>query len=228
MDVERIMSKKLSQKGSRNSEMVKIAAYEVHHYLSVNYHGCGERVKNYFRPFRSWFIVPWIAYSFEVSMNAKTVLSPWWEDKVGFSPWVQGYALAYNVAQFCLLLLQYICGIKMNESHQNYYHKVCKLQMNAYDTVFKEVDLTELTDLSQIDSTLVVQVDDDEMKLAWEYKAAVRSLQLTNQINYNFSPTILGINMNISMDTPIYVLLLLLNAFVTLSQSSMKAKLYIF
>ena len=191
-DVQRTISQKLtSQNDSRNSEMVKIAAYEVHYYLSVNYQECGERVKKYFRPFRPWFIVPWLAYSFEVSMNAKTVLSTWWEDKVGFSSWVQEYALAYNIAHFCLLLVQYLCGIKMNESHQNYYHKVCKLQMNAYDTVFPDVDSAETNsiELSQLNSDQVVQVDDDKMKLVWKYKAVARSLQITNQINYNFSPT---------------------------------------
>ena len=56
------------------------------------------------------------------------------------------------------------------------------------------------------------------------YQARARELHVDYQIHYNFSPVIWGIHMNISMDTPLYVIVLLLNAFIVLSQSFFDSK----
>ena len=174
----------------------KHGANKVHKLLSDEYDKSGEEIEKLSHPFRPWFIIPWVAYVFETSISAKHVLMPWEEgSKDSFSIWVKIYTMLYSVTQFWMLLIQYLCALKINGSHQQYCRETRKLQMTAFDK-------------DGIDDAFIIS-----------YKAHARKLNIEFQANYNFSPTIWGFHMNIPMDSPIYVLLLLLNTFVTLSQS---------
>ena len=177
-----------------NSDDANFIAEEIHNELSMEYDNSGEIVERLFKPFKPWFIIPWIAYAFETSLSAVDVLSPWEEGKT-FSLWVKLYTLSYSVVEFFLLIIQYICALKINGLHQKYCRNTRKLQMTAMDK----------------------SNTNEDVKM--QYKAIARQLHVDNQVNYNFSPEIWGIHVNISMDSPLYAIILLLNAFVTLSQS---------
>ena len=177
-----------------SSLSAKSLAEKIHNFLTIEYDKSGANVETLSKPFQYWFILPWIAYTFETSISVQNQLSPWEEDKSVFSIWAKLYTLFYSVTQFCLLLMQYLCALKINSHHQEYCRKTRSLQMKAFDDHQCENFMTD-------------------------YKAAARKLQVEHQVHYNFSPMIWGIDVNISMDTPVYAILLLLNTFVALSQS---------
>ena len=125
-------SRNTIQTGSREINLNDVeptqVANEIHRLLSDNYDKYGKKVEALSNPFRPWFIIPWIAYVFETSINAKSVLSPWEEGaNMSFSIWVKMYTLLYSVTQFCMLLIQYLCALKINGSHQEYCREVRKL-----------------------------------------------------------------------------------------------------
>ena len=183
---------------SRGDENVQQTAEKIHSKLSEKYDIAGHEVEESFKPFRPWFIIPWIAYVYETSISVQNVLLPW-EQQVGvFSLWAKLYTLSYSITQFYLLLIPYMCALKMNGCHQDYCRITRKLQMEA---------LNGITNQDKVG-----------------YQARARELHVDYQIHYNFSPVIWGIHMNISMDTPLYVIVLLLNAFIVLSQSFFDSK----
>ena len=180
---------------SQVGKSVQQRAEEIHSRLSEKYDRAGDEVEKSFKPFRPWFIIPWIAYVYETSISVQNVLLPW-EQRVGlFSLWAKLYTLSYSITQFYLLLIPYMCALKMNGCHQEYCRNTRKLQMEA-------LKFNNITNQSKV----------------W-YQARARELHVDYQINYNFSPVVWGIHMNISMDTPLYIIVLLLNAFIVLSQS---------
>ena len=183
---------------------VSIIAREIHNKLSDEYNNSGVIVERLFKPFKPWFIIPWIAYAYETSISAQNVLSPWEEGRKTFSAWVKVYTILYSVTQFCLLIIQYLCALKMNGCHQEYCRNTRKLQMEAMQ-----------------------EANTDESKKI-TYRAIARTLHVENQVNYDFSPEIWGIHMNINMDTPMFSILLLLNAFVSLSQSFFDSNAHIY
>ena len=194
-DIEVVKSNVQQQQVLQQKQESKDAANEIHKLISDKYDTSGKEIELLSYPFRPWFIIPWVAYVFETSISPKNVLLAWEEGaNMSFSLWVKVYTLMYSVTQFWMLLIQYLCALKMNGSHQEYCRETRKLQMTVFDETHNREFIVE-------------------------YKARARKLNVEFQANYNFSPTISGFHMNIPMDSPIYVILLLLNTFVTLSQS---------
>ena len=110
------------------------AAKEVHDKFSMEYKHRGEAVENITGIFGPWFIIPWIAFSFVTTIKPHDVLLPWWEgSEKTASDWSRTYYLLYHVTQFYLLLSQYMCGLKMNDYHYNFYRIMRRKQLAAYD-----------------------------------------------------------------------------------------------
>ena len=112
----------------------RLAAVRVHKTLSAEYKRRGEDVQKIASIFETWFIIPWIAFFFVTAINTQDVLLPWWQgtDRT-VSGWSKAYYLLYHITQFYLLISQYVCGLKMNEYHDNFYQSLRQLQLEFYD-----------------------------------------------------------------------------------------------
>ena len=166
----------------------RLAAVSVHKTLSAEYKKRGEHVQKIASIFEPWFIIPWIAFFFVTANNAQDVLLPWWQGSDrNVSDWSKAYYLLYHLTQFYLLISQYVCGLKINEYHDNFYRSMRRLQLEAYDN--------EL------------------------YKAQSCQLQVHYEAMNNFAPRIVGINIKTSMESPLYIFLLLIGIFLKTSNT---------
>ena len=142
--------------------------------LTANYINKGKRAQKVARIFQKWFLFPWIVFFLASSLEAKNVLRVWNGDRVGILPLPLAYYLLYNINQILLLLIPYLCGLKMDYYHHKFYNNM-KLKV-GYQT-----------------AKLIPEVD-----------------------NYNFVPRVWGLDIKVQMDSPIYILFLILSLLFTI------------
>ena len=99
----------------------------------------GEKAQKVTRIFQTWFLFPWIVFFIASSLEAKNVLRVWNGDKVEILPLPLAYYFLYNINHIILLLIPYLCGLKMNYYHHELYNniklKVDYQQDDSYDFV---------------------------------------------------------------------------------------------
>ena len=162
----------------------------------LEYRQRGEKAQQLMYPFTVWFLTPWLTYLATVKVNPNFLLSPWTESASTVS---QFFHLVNTAYKTLLLLLQYVFALKINQYHRDYY-----LQMNA-KMVFKFENGGK----------------QQEMAEAFKQEYFAEASQLTSAVtlhdDYNFYPTFLSINPRIAVDGPLYILFLLLDVFVNIS-----------
>ena len=88
----------------------------------------GERVQKVARIFQTWFLFPWIIFFIASSLEAKNVLRVWNGDRIEILPLPLAYYLLYNINQIMLLLIPYLCGLKMDYYHHKFYKQEVSCQ----------------------------------------------------------------------------------------------------
>lgn len=106
--------------------------------LSQNYHQHGKKSRMFCDIFKTWFIVPWLTYFIATSIKTTDVLTPWLKDEQKIEvekkllPAI--YYIMYNIFQLISLLVGYLCGLKMNTYHHDYYAAMRRAQLNAFNS----------------------------------------------------------------------------------------------
>ena len=94
------------------------------------YEGKGENVQKVAGIFQTWFLFPWIIFFIASSLECKNVLRVWNGDREEILPLPLAYYLLYNINQIMLLLIPYLCGLKMDYYHHKFYkrHVSCQTE----------------------------------------------------------------------------------------------------
>lgn len=113
------------------------ASSNTHQALSRQYEESGKQAQQVGEIFKTWFILPWIAFLISNYVKAELVLSPWVqgdeEKDLGVQHWLATfYYMVYAILQVILILVQYVTALKMNTDHGEYYGKLREKQLNAH------------------------------------------------------------------------------------------------
>jgi len=120
------------------------ASSNTHQALSRQYEKSGKQAQHVGEIFKTWFILPWIAFLISNYVKAELVLSPWVqgeeEKDLGVQHWLATfYYMMYAILQVILILVQYITALKMNTDHGEYYGKLREIQLNAHKSNSRRV-----------------------------------------------------------------------------------------
>lgn len=173
----------------------------------------GEKVTPFTSTFQSWFVLQWFIYFLAIFIDLTYYIRPWLgggDVKYSFKIYQQhGYEYGYLslciVYDITVLIVPFICGIKMNKYHQNYY---CNSKLvNAKKDQFDQFDFLDSRTFDFLDGTVA-----ERDKGALEY-ALITRLKVEKEEEFDFTPSILGIN--IPLTNPGYILSIVI-AMVTL------------
>ena len=156
-----------------------------------DYERRGKEVKRMMTPFKWWFLTPWIMFLVMTLINPHTLLTPWtrYEDSKLLSM-SQVYYLLLVVLKAFQVFTQNACVMAMNNYHQEYYRKMTRRFMKGFT--------------QDVDSTPKYQEEAKEFFFVFNEK-------------FSFHPNFLCINARIDVDTPYFVLCLILGIFVSSS-----------
>ena len=182
-DHELLISKKFLQDWKKVSNDFK-QIYE-------NYHKVGKQIQVYQELFQTWFIVPWVIYFVNSSLETYHILRPWNADGDGDTPpsdIPSIYYLLYNINQLITLIVPFLCAKKINTYHQKYFKHMRTEQIKRYD-------------------------DDPS------YLSFARQLMVERNDRYDFEPRLVGTSITISIGNPLFVILLLVGLLLSVSES---------
>ena len=165
------------------------------------YHKIGKKVQIYQERFQTWFIVPWIIYFINSSLKTYKVLRPWNVDGDGDTPpsdIPSIYYLLFNIIQFITLIVPFLCAKKINTYHQKYFKHMRTEQIKQY--------MHEN------------QSDEKDQRRARCLSFACQ-LMVDRNDRYDFEPCLVGTSITISIGNPLFVILLLVGLFLSVSES---------
>ncbi len=167
------------------------------HAEKKEYERRGKQVKRMMKPFKYWYLTPWIMFLFMTFVNPHTLLTPWtrYEDSKLLSM-SQIYYLLFVILKAIQLFIQNACAVQMNVYHREYYRKMVRRFKKGV-------------------------TNNDENKTR-EYQEEARDFSFVFNDKFNFYPNILCIDAKINVDTPFYVLSLVIGIFVTASDGLFK------
>ncbi len=174
---------------------------ETWHKEKKEYEKRGKLVKRLMTPFKDWFLTPWLIFLFMTFINPHTLLTPWtrYEESKLLSM-SQVYYLLLVIMKAAQLFIQNVCAVKMNIYHREYFRKMVKRFKKGFTN----------------------ETNEDIEK---EYQEEARDFAFVFNDKFNFYPSILCIDAKINLDTPLYVLGLVLGIFITASDGLFKQKL---
>ena len=166
------------------------------------YHKIGKQVQVYQELFQTWFIVPWIIYFVNSSLKTYHILRPWNVDGDGDTPPSEIssiYYLLYNINQLITLIVPFLCAKKINTYHQKYFKHMRTEQIKRY--------------MNQRDRS------DPNGGSRARCLSFARQLMVDKNDRYDFEPRLVGTSITISIGNPLFVILLLVGLFLSVSES---------
>ena len=167
-------------------------AEDFHKLKTEHYEHRGDRAKTILKIFSTWFIIPWVIYLVEISLDADNLLKVWessdYEYDLYNMPEVGLYVA--NINMIIMLVVPYICSHIMNAAHTKYLSKLRTKQLEKYQTGSR--------------------------------KALAVLHKIERNQDYDFTPRVLFSNIEICIQQPFYAAFLLLSAFFTLSNNLIK------
>ena len=118
-------SKEMADFDLGKNEAIKEHSLQMHQYRKR-----GPQVEQIMFPFNIWFMLPWITHYLTTSINPHLILAPW----MSHMHVTRIFYLTYNVLKFAELLVQYLCALKMNQYHNEYYDKMRDKQILKYQS----------------------------------------------------------------------------------------------
>ena len=156
-----------------------------------NYNKTGKEVQIYQELFQSWFIVPWVIYFINTSLKTYHVLRPWNADGDGDTP-------PSNIPSIYYLLFNIIQFITLIVPF------LCAKKINTYHQKYFKLRRVEQ----------LKQYKDDPSRLSF-----ARQLMVDENDRYDFEPRIWGTSITVSVGNPLFVVLLLVGLFLSVSES---------
>ena len=156
-----------------------------------NYNKTGKEVQIYQELFQSWFIVPWVIYFINTSLKTYHVLRPWNADGDGDTP-------PSNIPSIYYLLFNIIQFITLIVPF------LCAKKINTYHQKYFKLRRAEQ----------LKQYKDDPSRLSF-----ARQLMVDENDRYDFEPRIWGTSITVSVGNPLFVVLLLVGLFLSVSES---------
>ena len=163
------------------------------------YHKIGKQVQVYQELFQTWFIIPWVIYFINSSLKTYNVLRPWNLDGDGDTPpsdIPSIHYLLFNINQLITLIVPFLCAKKINTYHHKYFKHMRTKQIKRYMNQSDKLDPRKARCLS-----------------------FARQLMVDRNDRYDFEPRIVGTSITISIGNPLFVILLLMGLFLSISES---------
>ena len=159
--------------------------------LSKDYTEIGNQVQVIQDLFQTWFIVPWVAYLIASSLKTYNVLRPWNADDDRDSPLT-------NILHIHYLLYN------INQFITLIIPYLCAKKINTYHQIyFKEMRDHQLKKFKG---------DPSRLSLA-------RQLMVDRESSNDFMPRIIGTSITISIGNPLFVIIMLVGIFLSVSES---------
>ncbi len=156
-----------------------------------NYAAIGKQVQVIEELFQTWFIVPWVIYFVASSLKTYNILRPWNADGDGDTP-------PSDIPQLYYLLYN------INQLFTLIVPFLCAKKINTYhQKYFKLMRDHQLKEF-----------EDDPSRLSF-----ARQLLVERESGYDFVPRIVGTSITISIGSPLFVILLLIGIFLSVSES---------
>lgn len=156
------------------------------------YNEKGEKVQVIQELFQTWFVVPWLVYFVASSLQTYNILRPWDFDGDGNTPpstFPAIYYLLYNINQIITLIIPFLCVKKMNTYHHKYY-------------------------IHTVRNGQIKEFENDPSRLSF-----ARQLKIDQDSRFDFVPRIVGTNIKIPIGNPLFVIILLVGLFLSVSES---------
>ena len=159
--------------------------------LSKRYTKIGDKVQVIQDLFQTWFIVPWVAYLIASSLKTYNVLSPWDADNDIDTP-------LSNILHIHYLLYN------INQFITLIIPYLCAKKINTYhQEYFKNMRDHQLE-----------KFKDDPSRLS-----LARQLMVDRDSSNDFVPRIIGTSITISIGNPLFVIIMLVGIFLSVSES---------
>ena len=142
---------------------------------------------------------PWIIYFINSSLKTYNVLRPWNLDGDGDTPpsdIPSIYYLLFNINQLITLIVPFLCAKKINTYHHKYFKHMRTKQIKRYTNQSDKLDPRKARCLS-----------------------FARQLMVDRNDRYDFEPPLVGTSITISIGNPLFVILLLVGLFLSISES---------
>ena len=159
--------------------------------LSKKYTEIGKQVQVIQDLFQTWFIVPWVAYLISSSLKTYNVLRPWNSDGDGDTP-------LSNIPYIYYLLYNIIQFITLIIPY------LCAKKINTYHQKYFKI----MRDYQ------LEKFEDDPSRLS-----LARQLMVDRENSNDFEPRIIGTSITISIGNPLFVIILLVGIFLSVSES---------
>ncbi len=181
--------KKAPEKPTRDS--LKKNAEDAWHAEKHDYERRGKEVKRMMTPFKWWFLTPWIMFLFMTFINPHTLLTPWtrYEESKLLSM-SRIYYLLFVVLKAFQVFTQNACVMAINYYHREYYRKMKKRFMKGFT---------------------------DDVVSTPKYQEEAKEFTFVINDKFSFYPNFLCLNAKINVETPYFVLCLILGIFVSSS-----------
>jgi hypothetical protein len=146
------------------------------------YEETGKNAKDIIKIFETWFILPWIHFFIQASLDVNQVLQPWSNDSI----LAKTHYLLYNINQITTLLIPFLFVILINTYHDNFYNCMKRNFPGGYkDAGQKAIARTQFKTIEK-------------------------------EEGYNFVSHIIGTDIEIRVNGPLYAIFLLLGLFFTI------------
>jgi len=164
------------------------ASSKIHAELSQRYDECGKKSQQVGEIFKTWFIIPWITFFIATSIKTKNVLSPWLQVE------------------------------EEKEVDKEVLPAVYYMMYNIFQVISLLVAYISALKMNTHHETYYYTLRKQQMNTydSRSRQALARILHMEKKEQYDFIPHVAFTHIQIHMDSPLYVIFLLLGVFFTI------------